>query len=89
MARLTEQYGVVRWISDEGCHTAVAKYTTRKIHLLLLGHPVHVKVLPMSELRYCLPYRNYTLRRAKTVFRTACKHGNATKSALRFLKELP
>lgn len=76
---------VARWRSDEGCRVVLVERRGSKLRILVLDHPVTLKVKPAAEQRH-LTILDYPTKRALRLARAFASHGNATKPARRFLR---
>jgi hypothetical protein len=80
-----ESIQVARWHSDEGCRVVLFERRRSRLRILILDHPVTLRVLPAAEQRYLEPLA-YSSKRALRMARAFAAHGNATKPARRFLR---
>lgn len=76
---------VARWHTDDGCRVVLVEPRGTKLRILVLDHPVVLKVKPATERRY-LDILDYSTKRALRLARAFAKNGNATKPARRFLR---
>lgn len=78
---------VVRYRTDAGVFTGIAKEGRTKVHVLIMGHPISLRKFPITEARHMVDL-DYSIKRAARGFRRAGRSLGITKTARRFLKEV-
>jgi len=76
---------VVKYKTEHGMVAALVGKKGRKFfHVLMLGFPVHVRRVPLSEAKY-MTDTDYPLRKAVAVYRMAGERMGITKGAEKLL----
>lgn len=77
---------VARWHADDGFHTVIVTRDRRCLRVIVPGHPVQLRRLPIQEERY-ITALDYPLRRAARKLRAMARN-NSGASVRRFLDGL-